>query len=185
MNIAYYITGHGLGHATRSLLVLEYLLSRGFHVHVISSIKTSFFESYLRPSFDGSLSCWQRSLDSGAVQEHSLKVNALVTLRKYFSEIHENCEKVIDEEVAFLQLNNIDVCFVDATPIACAAAKKANSKCVLLTNFTWDVIYREMMEYSEVIHGCDEKEYIQLKEVSNHSILTLILIPIPSNFTSR
>ena len=169
MNIAYYITGHGLGHATRSLLVLEYLLSRGCHVHIISAIKKSFFESNLRSSFDGSLSCHQRSLDSGAVQEHSLKVNALVTLRKYFSEIHENREKMIDDEAAFLQLNNIDVCFVDATPIACAASKKANSKCVLLTNFTWDVIYREMLEYNEVIHGCDEKEYSQLKEVTKNN----------------
>ena len=178
MNIAYYITGHGLGHATRSLLVLEYLLSRGFHVHVISAIKKSFFESYLRPSFDGSLSCHQRSLDSGAVQEHSLKVNALVTLRKYYSEIYEHREKMIDDEAAFLRVNNIDIAFVDATPIACAAAKKANSKCVLLTNFTWDVIYREMMEYSEVKHGCDEQEYSQLKEVNTTRHPHHILIPI-------
>lgn len=72
-----YKSGHGLGHATRSLLIVEYLLSRGAKVDIISSIDSSFFVSSLShlitDDSKNQLECFQRCLDSGAIQEHSLK----------------------------------------------------------------------------------------------------------------
>jgi len=162
--VAYYITGHGLGHATRSLLVVEYLLSRGASVHIVSAIPPSFFESHLAAAADTRLQCHQRTLDSGAIQQHSLAVDPLATLRKYRDHVHVNRDALIVDEAAFLRSQNVDVVFVDATPVACAAAQHAGCcRCVLVTNFTWDVIYRDMLAYPHVHAALLEGEREQLE----------------------
>jgi hypothetical protein len=48
-------------------------------------------------------------------------------------------------EVEFLQSRNVNLIIVDATPLACRAGKMAGVKVLLLTNFTWDFIYRELL----------------------------------------
>lgn len=160
VSIAYYITGHGLGHATRSLLILECLLSRGLHVHIISTIKSTFFEFHLASL--GSFTAHERCLDSGAIQEHSLKVDAVTTLRKYLNEVHGRRDVMVAQEAEFLTTNAVDFVFVDATPIACAAAKLAGCKSLLITNFTWDFIYREMLGYEDSSEfSADEKAQLQ------------------------
>lgn len=58
----------GLGHATRSIGIIASLLKYGFYVDIISSIDPSFFPSSLRQSNLSKLNCYQRSLDTGAIQ---------------------------------------------------------------------------------------------------------------------
>jgi len=161
-HVCYYITGHGLGHATRSLLTVDYLLSRGAKVSIVSSIDPSFFLSSLSHlNIDDSknrLECFQRCLDSGAIQEHSLKVNSLETLQKYSETVHNHRNELLDIEVEFLQSRNVDLIIVDATPLACRAGKIAQVKVLLLTNFTWDFIYRELLLESETIDTITKME---------------------------
>ena len=53
--------------------------------------------------------------------------------------------KLIDNEISFLQRNEIQLVICDATPLACIAGKLANCKVIMLTNLTWDLIYNEML----------------------------------------
>ena len=50
MNIVYTVNGENMGHATRSSVVIEHLLSRGHHVSVFSSGTRPV--EYLRAKFD-------------------------------------------------------------------------------------------------------------------------------------
>jgi uncharacterized protein (TIGR00661 family) len=43
MNILYGVPGEGMGHATRSKVVIDFLLSQGHHVHVVSSSRAFTF----------------------------------------------------------------------------------------------------------------------------------------------
>jgi hypothetical protein len=52
----------------------------------------------------------------------------------------------------------VDMVIVDATPLGCAAGKLASIPTVLLTNFTWDFCFREMLQ----------KPYVQDSLNSNH-----------------
>jgi hypothetical protein len=65
--LCYYITGHGYGHATRSLKVVETLITKeNFDVHVVSSEKTiAFIRSTLSPSILDKMTTHERQLDAG------------------------------------------------------------------------------------------------------------------------
>lgn len=72
-------------------------------------------------------------------------MNALETLQNYLDTVHDRRNDLLDVEVEFLQSRNVDLIIVDATPLACRAGKIAGVKVFLLTNFTWDFIYRELL----------------------------------------
>jgi hypothetical protein len=85
-------------------------------------------------------------------------VNALETLQKYSETVHNHRNELLDIEVEFLQSRNVDLIIVDATPLACRAGKIAQVKVLLLTNFTWDFIYRELLLESETIDTITKME---------------------------
>jgi len=158
--ICYYVTGHGLGHASRTIGVINHLLREGCFVHVVSNVDKLFFEQSMddfthhRRNF----SFHSRTLDSGAVQDGPLQVNAKATLQKYYEVVHVNREMLIRGEVAFLSESGVQLVLVDATPIACVAAVRAGCFVKLLTNFTWCNIYKQMLQS----HCMDMEEDVKL-----------------------
>lgn len=153
-NVCYYITGHGLGHATRSLELVRALLDTMlFNVHTVSHANESFFRNELieycemkQPSANcGSYLHHNRCLDTGALQHDVFRVDPLGSLEKYHKEIHMNREDLIKFEVSWLQQQNIDLVLADATPLGCYAGYLAKAKVVLLSNFSWDFCYTEML----------------------------------------
>lgn len=139
MKIVYYITGHGFGHATRSIGLIECLLSHNNMVDVVSSLNPSFF-SHLP------ITCHRRELDVGAIQVDALHVDPIATLRSYNDAIDKNMPYLIDCETQFLRNGNYNLVLIDATPIACAAAANCNLPCIIVSNLTWDEIYREIFQ---------------------------------------
>lgn len=144
-HIAYYITGHGLGHASRSILVVKHLLERGCTVDVITTVQATFFEKQIDQKFAQRLTIRDRILDGGAVQNGPLSVDGVSTLERYQT-IHLSRESLENGEIGYLKDSNIDIVISDATPIACSAGRKAGCKVIILSNFTWDWIYREILE---------------------------------------
>jgi L-arabinokinase len=161
--ICYYVTGHGLGHATRSLLVISRLIQSGVFVDIVSALDPSIFVMHLHRELgiveaENRFNCHQRSLDTGAVQAHALKVDPLETLRRYES-IHAKHDDLVAFEAEFLRNRSVGVVLIDATPIACRAAKLAGAKVVLLSNFSWDYCYRGMLD--EVISCLNADSVVQ------------------------
>lgn len=157
--VCYYITGHGLGHATRSIELIRGLLATGkYIVHVVSCVKERFFLESLGQSASGSASFfyYDRVLDAGAVQADVFQVSAQQSLKKYHTLIALNHDKLLTAEVEWLMNHKIGLVLVDATPLGCIAGQKAGAKVVMVTNFTWDTMYREMFTIIQNTDSCPD-----------------------------
>jgi L-arabinokinase len=144
VRIAYYVTGHGLGHASRSVIVVKRFLECGHTVDVITSVRPAFFEDQMNEPYIDNLRVLSRTLDGGAIQSGPLCVDGIETLKKYHT-IHVRHSDLLAAEIAYLQDSHIDIVIADATPIACRAGKAAGCKVVILSNFTWDFCYSNML----------------------------------------
>lgn len=129
----------------RSLLLTDY-----FDIHVVTTVSSDFFhnalESSLRTVPNAKFTHHNRLLDSGAIQLDALRVDPVESLRRYFLNIHTKREYLLQAEVQWLQSNLVDLVIVDATPLGCVAGRLASIPTVLLTNFTWDFCYWEMLQ---------------------------------------
>ncbi|AQK66871.1 L-arabinokinase [Zea mays] len=77
---AFYLTGHGFGHATRAIEVVRHLIADGHEVHVATAVPEFVFTAEVRSP---RLRIRRVILDCGAVQADALTVDPLATLDKY------------------------------------------------------------------------------------------------------
>lgn len=143
----YYVTGHGYGHATRAIGIMGELLSRGYLVNIISALNSDFFLKNIPLSDQNRshLTYIQRCIDSGAIQSDPISVDSVITLRNYYQNIHSRYDELLAKEIMFLKIQSIDVVLVDASPIACSAAKACNIPSIIISNFTWSFIYENLL----------------------------------------
>lgn len=155
ISVCYYVTGHGYGHATRSVELISGLVSMGkYIVHIVSTVPEHFFLSSLKECNTSITNCQgdrvvfhhHRLLDAGAVQADVFKVGAMQSLVKYHDLFTVNRTTILTAEVEWLKQENIQLVLIDATSLGCMAGRLANAKVVLVTNFTWDFVYREMLD---------------------------------------
>lgn len=171
INLCYYITGHGLGHATRSMELIRNLLDTNqFNVHTVSNVKEDIFKQYFlengtelvdKNTNEVKYSHSLRSLDTGAVQQDVFKVDPLCTLMKYYEEIHLNRSQLIKSEVLWLRSLDISLILADATPLSSVIGSQANIKTVIVSNFTWDECYREMLSTIHKNNVCSSTETLE------------------------
>lgn len=88
-------------------------------------------------------------------------MNALETLQKYLDTVHNKREELLNIEVEFFKSRDIDLIIVDATPLAAKAGKIAGIKVLLLTNFTWDFIYQELLLELRATKKTDESNIVE------------------------
>ncbi|KAM0837823.1 hypothetical protein ACQ4PT_061373 [Festuca glaucescens] len=137
---AYYITGHGFGHATRALEVVRHLIGAGHDVHVVTAAPEFVFTTEIDSP---SLHIRRVLLDCGAVQADALTVDRLASLEKYHQTAVVPREAILRTEVEWLTSIKADLVVSDVVPVACRAAADAGIRSVCVTNFSWDFIYAE------------------------------------------
>ncbi|KAM3239911.1 hypothetical protein ACQJBY_053540 [Aegilops geniculata] len=137
---AYYITGHGFGHATRALEVVRHLIGAGHDVHVVTAAPEFVFTTEIDSP---SLHIRRVLLDCGAVQADALTVDRLASLEKYHQTAVVPREAILRTEVEWLHSIKADLVVSDVVPVACRAAADAGIRSVCVTNFSWDFIYAE------------------------------------------
>lgn len=136
--IRYYISGHGLGHASRSCQIINTLRQRhpDVAVEVVSDAHPWFFKGFLDPS----VSVRSRKLDIGVLQQDSLVMQEEKTLNACLSLLGER-DGILAEEAASLAAAEVSLVAADIPPLAFAAARRAGIPSVGISNFTWDWIY--------------------------------------------
>ncbi|CAD6248117.1 unnamed protein product [Miscanthus lutarioriparius] len=137
---AYYITGHGFGHATRALEVVRHLVAAGHDVHVVTAAPEFVFTTEIASP---SLHIRKVLLDCGAVQADALTVDRLASLEKVFFYGRSARESILKTEAEWLNSIKADLVVSDVVPVACRAAAHAGIRSVCVTNFSWDFIYAE------------------------------------------
>ncbi|XP_010548967.1 PREDICTED: L-arabinokinase-like [Tarenaya hassleriana] len=137
---AYYVTGHGFGHATRVVEVVRHLIAVGHDVHVVTGAPDFVFTSEIQSP---RLFIRKVLLDCGAVQADALTVDRLASLEKYVETAVVPRASILETEVDWLQSIKADLVVSDVVPVACRAAADAGIRSVCVTNFSWDFIYAE------------------------------------------
>ncbi|KAG8491107.1 hypothetical protein CXB51_014251 [Gossypium anomalum] len=137
---AYYVTGHGFGHATRVVEVVRNLIAAGHDVHVVTGAPDFVYTSEIQSP---RLFLRKLVLDCGAVQADALTVDRLASLQKYSETAVRPRDSILATEVEWLHSIKADLVVSDVVPVACRAAAEAGIRSVCVTNFSWDFIYAE------------------------------------------
>ncbi|XAR47978.1 L-arabinokinase [Bertholletia excelsa] len=137
---AYYVTGHGLGHATRVVEVVRHLILAGHTVHVVTGAPHFVFTTEIQSP---GLFIREELLDCGAVQSDALTVDRLASLQKYSETAVVSRASILTKEVKWLKSIKADLVVSDVVPVVCRAAVDAGIRAVCVTNFSWDFIYAE------------------------------------------
>ena len=136
--LAFYISGHGFGHASRDIEVLNALHRHAPSVRLI--VRTSaprwLFDLTATAPFE-----WHPAeCDTGIVQIDSLRLDATETIRRAAA-FYDTLEQRADGEMRFLREQNVTLVVGDIPPLAFTAAARAGVPSLALGNFTWDWIY--------------------------------------------
>jgi L-arabinokinase len=142
--VAFYISGHGFGHASRQIEILNALADRSPEITILlrTAVPRWLLERTLRAPF----CLYDSPCDTGVVQIDSLRLDPKVTMDRA-REFYQDFEARVQEEAALLTRHGAGLVIADAPPLACAAAAAAGIPGIVVSNFTWDVIYEEYHEY--------------------------------------
>jgi L-arabinokinase len=140
MALVYYISGHGFGHASRSIEVVNALLDRRPHlaVHIRTAAPRWLFDLTVR----GAFSFEAVDTDPGVVQHDSLSLDAAETIRRAEAYV-DALPALAASEAARLQALHASFVVADIPPLGLEAARVAGVPAVAIGNFTWDWIYRD------------------------------------------
>ncbi|CAN6220188.1 unnamed protein product [Urochloa humidicola] len=137
---AFYLTGHGFGHATRAIEVVRHLVAAGHEVHVATAVPEFVFTAEVRSPL---LRIRRVILDCGAVQADPLTVDPLATLEKYREAAVVPRESILKTESDWLSSIKADLVVSDVVPVVCKVAADMGIRSVCIGNFSWDFIYSE------------------------------------------
>ncbi len=136
--VVFYISGHGFGHASRNIEVINALLATQPDLKVI--VRTSAAEWLFRRTVLGPFQYLRLEADPGVVQIDSLRLDANETVRRATAYVRD-LDRAAREEADVLHALDADFVVADMPPLGLAAALHARISVTALGNFTWDWIY--------------------------------------------
>lgn len=146
MQIVFYISGHGFGHAARDIELINAMAVAEPDVRFI--VRTT-APSWLFERARASLEVQPLETDTGLVQIDSLRFDEQQTFLHALA-FHRTFEQRAGAEAQVLKNLGADLVIGDIPPLAFAAADRAGVKSVALGNFTWDWIYRSYPAFEEL-----------------------------------
>ncbi len=139
VRVAYFISSHGFGHATRACAVMDAVWQRSPEVEfeVFSAVPAWLFEESLpRP-----VGHHPAATDVGLVQVDALEEDLAATARALRSFIPFR-EELVHELRDRVTRTGCTLVVCDVAPLGLAVARAAGLPSLLVENFTWDWIYR-------------------------------------------
>jgi hypothetical protein len=136
--LAFYISGHGFGHASRDIEVLNALAVRRPDVRVVvrTTVARWLFDLTMRGPFEyADVQC-----DTGIVQIDGLRLDEAETLRRGRAFMASLPDRAAGEAAALDALGASLVVY-DIPALGGAAAARAGLPAIALGNFTWDWAY--------------------------------------------
>jgi UDP:flavonoid glycosyltransferase YjiC (YdhE family) len=136
--LVWYVSGHGFGHASRDVEVINAIRERRPELPVIirTGAKRWIFDLTLKTGVDFQ----PVEADTGIAQIDSLRLDEAETLRRAAA-FYRDFDRRVAQEAEFLQRACARLVVSDIPPLAFAAAAAAGLPSIALSNFTWDWIY--------------------------------------------
>ena len=154
--LVFYVSCHGLGHASRVIEVINAILARRADVRVITRTSAArwLFDRTVTPTA-GRHAYHHADVDTGVVQIDSLHIDERATVdgaRAFMRTFDDR----VTAEAAFLRRQGGTLVVADIPPLGIAAAKCAGLPAVALGNFTWDWIYAAYEGTGDVVRTLRE-----------------------------
>ncbi|WGV26781.1 glycosyl transferase [Halotia branconii] len=152
------ITNHGFGHATRTASVAATIqkLCPEVLLIMVTTAPRWLLECYI----EGDFIHRPRSFDLGVIQADSLTMDKEATKEKLL-DIQKHQNSLIASEVNFIRQNRVNLILADIPFLTPLFAKAANIPCWMMSNFGWDLIYRdwgdEFIAIADWISDCYSK----------------------------
>lgn len=143
--VAFYISGHGFGHASRQIEVINALTtlqaaasspSGSVDIIIRTAAPAWLFERTARQPF----TLLTGPCDTGIVQFDSLRLDERATVDEAAA-FYRALPELAAAEARMLRARDVRLVMCDAPPLACAAAALTDVPSIVLSNFTWDWIY--------------------------------------------
>jgi hypothetical protein len=141
--VFFYISGHGFGHASRQIEIINALGALpSIEIVVRTSAARWLFDRTVRVPF----TFVEGPVDTGVVQVDALRLDEAATVSRA-AEFHHNLPERAQREASGLRERDARLVIADAPPLGCAAASAAGVASVVVSNFTWDWIYEGYPEH--------------------------------------
>src|SRR5574341_2068301 len=121
-HVAFYITGHGFGHATRMAAVASALAEQvpGLRLSLVSTAPEWLFSLNL----PGGCQIRPRALDVGVIQYDPIRLDPAATLAAY-TRLLARQPALVEEEAETLRREHVDLVVADIPPAAFLVAHRA------------------------------------------------------------
>lgn len=138
MSLVFYISGHGFGHASRTIELINAVVDRhaGLRIIVRSHVAAWLFTRTAPPGVELS----PVETDTGVVQIDSLRLDAAATITRA-TDFMRTFGARVQTEAGFLHSVDARLVIADLPPLGIAAASAAGLPAIAFGNFTWDWIY--------------------------------------------
>ena len=138
LNIAYFITSHGFGHASRACAVMLALQNKlpNIHFHIFGHIPEWFFVE----SGISQFTLHPIETDIGLIQTSPFDIDFSNTLSR-LTGFYEQYDTNVADISEYLLKKQISFVLCDVAIMGISAAEKAGIPSFLIENFTWDWIY--------------------------------------------
>ena len=135
--IAFFISGHGFGHASRQIEIINQLGARGpWHLVIRSAVNPGLLQATVRVPY----TLLRGDCDTGVIQTSSISHDDRRTVqaaRAFYATFDDR----VAEAAAELADRDVRVIVGDVPPLAFAVAARLGVPSVAIANFTWDWIY--------------------------------------------
>jgi L-arabinokinase len=152
-SVFFYISGHGFGHASRQIEVVNALGSSdpARPIVVRTSAPRWLFDRSVRVPF----TFLEGEVDTGVVQIDSLRLDERATMARADA-FHARLPERARTEAELLREHVARLVVADAPALGCAAAAAAGIPSVVCSNFTWDWIYAGYDANADVVRRIGE-----------------------------
>ena len=149
ITIAFYITNHGYGHASRNVAVIQRFLEIAEKVRVLvksDAERCDFIHRNLGD--DDRVEYFPDCSDVGLVLKDGTLIPDISKMKKKINEDVGKWPMYIEREREFLKSHDTNVVIIDVICWAIYAAKCEGIKTLLIGNFTWASMYKSFYEES-------------------------------------
>jgi UDP:flavonoid glycosyltransferase YjiC (YdhE family) len=150
VTVCFYVSGHGFGHASRVIEVINALRTREPNLRAV--VRTTVAPWLFNLTARGAVEYHHTETDTGVVQIDSLHLDVDATVRRA-REFMRTFEARVAAEAMFLRHENAALVVSDLPPLGIAAAERAGVPAIALGNFTWDWIYSAYPDTEDLVQS--------------------------------
>jgi L-arabinokinase len=136
--LVYYISGHGLGHTSRSIEVMRAICALDPDLPIV--VRTAAPRWAFESAAPAGVEYRELVADTGVVQYDSLSIDEDATARAA-ADFDLRFDALVETEARWLRDVGARIAIGDVPALASAAAHRAGIPAVAIANFTWDWIF--------------------------------------------